>query len=366
MTRAFFIHYNQKMDGKLLVVKVGTQVLTDNSGNLDLGVLQSLIRQISELHNQGYKVVLVSSGAVGAGRAIKPNYSHTKVLAAIGQLELMTHYKTIAAVYTMQLGQILVTKEDFKTRRHYLNIRDTILEMLEQGILPIANENDVISNPEITFTDNDELAGLLTTMLGAQRLIILSNVDGVFTGHPDEAESKLIHQIDPAVDNYEQYISSIKSSRGRGGMASKCKVAARLADLGITTTIAHGRKQDIMLEIVKNHKVGTNFIPKQSKSNIKRWIANTQAFYSGEVIINKGAEEKLLSMSASLLPIGIIGTKGEFKQRDLIKLTNQYAKIIGYGLCNYDSNELKLKMGKSKQREFIHYNYLYLLNHKDG
>lgn len=350
------------MENKIIVIKVGTQVLTKEDGKLNLGILQSLIEQIVKLRDKGHKIVLVSSGAVGAGRIPLSNYQQTRILAAIGQPKLLQTYSNIANSYNLLIGQLLVTKEDFKDRAHYLNIRDTILEMLTLELLPIANENDVISNPEVFFTDNDELAGLLATMIGASELVILTNVDGVYTGHPEKKGSKLVHTIDPAKVDYNKYISKINSKSGRGGMQSKCNIAAKLAELGITTTIANGKTKDILLKATTKKNVGTRFISQGTKSNIKKWLAHSQEFYSGTITINTGAREILLNSNASLLPIGIISTENNFSKKDIIRIVDQDKKIIGIGLSSYDSKQLEKNLGKPNKKPFIHRDNLYLIN----
>lgn len=353
---------------KRILVKIGTNVLTRPDGLLDITAISRLVDQISILKKQGIDVVLVSSGAVGAGRSmlnIPDKVSKVvkrQVLSSIGQVKLMETYRQLFSNYQLFCAQVLSTKEDFRDRVHYLNIKNCFHALLRDNIIPIVNENDVISISELMFTDNDELAGLVAAMINADALIILSNVDGVLDRPPEEKGSKVIREIDPANKKWKKLIFPSKSSFGRGGMHTKFRVAEKAAQLGITTYIANGKKDDILLNILKDDFIGTRFIAGSKISNVKKWIAYNAEAHKGSVYINAGAEEILRQTDtvSSLLPVGIIQIKGDFKKGDLLRILNQKNQAIGLGIAQYGAEKAALWIGKKGGKALVHYDYLLL------
>ena len=341
-----------------VVVKVGTNVLTRPDGLLDMTSISALVDQIAKLKSLGVSVILVSSGAVGAGRSLLPLEEQThkvvrrQVLSAIGQVRLMEIYRQLFLNYGLFCAQVLATKEDFRDRRHYLNMKNCFQALLRDQVVPVVNENDVISVTELMFTDNDELAGLVAAMINAEGLIILSSVDGVLDGPPDSAGSRVIPEIDPADPGSEQFILPSRSSFGRGGMHTKFRVAGKAAGVGIATYIANGRRPDILLQILQGEPVGTLFRPKHRISGFKKWIAYNESAYKGKVRINAGAEEALRSPErvSSLLPVGIQMISGEFEKGDIIHILNEAGETIGWGIAQYSVEKARANLGKKGKK----------------
>ena len=240
---------------KRIAIKIGSNVLSRADGKLDITQMSALVEQIAGLYHKGYEIILVSSGAVAAGRgeigadASLDEVSSRQLYSAIGQAKLINRYYDFFREQGIRCGQVLTQKESFSTPKHYETQRHCMEVMLAHGVIPIVNENDTISITELMFTDNDELAGLMAEMMHADELVILSNVDGIYTGNPSDPASRLISEIRPG-DRVEDYIQSSKSTEGRGGMASKAKVAMRIAEKGIPVVIAHGRRPHILTDLM--------------------------------------------------------------------------------------------------------------------
>jgi glutamate 5-kinase len=350
-----------------LVVKIGSQVLCDEHGRLDVPVLANLVRQVVEVCAQGWQVVLVSSGAVAAGagligtqrRLVNP-VTRKQVLAAAGQAHLMETYQRHFRELGLTAAQVLATKSDFQSRAHYLNMRACIDGVLEAGLVPVINENDVVSVTELMFTDNDELAGLVAGMLGASRLCLLSSVPGVYSGSSDE----VIDCWDETRHSVDSVVSAGTSSHGRGGMHSKLDVARKVAGLGIEVVIADGRAENILADLAEGRPVGTRFTAGGAASPTKRWLASMDDHALGAVTVNEGAELALLDrkLLASLLPVGVTGVEGEFRRGDVIQVRNAAGRVLGCGRAQYDHGEAQAAIGQRDRKPLIHYDYLYLLD----
>lgn len=239
-----------------IAVKIGSNVLTRPNGRLDISRMAALVDQIAELRHRGMEVLLISSGAVASGRGALPHLKDESVtgrqlFAAVGQAKLIEHYYDLFQEYGITVGQILITKENFVNESLLANQKRCITAMLDNGVIPVINENDTVSVDELMFTDNDELSGLVACMMRANLLIILSNVDGVFTGVPGEPDSELIHDVYPQ-DDYSHCVSGQKSEFGRGGMMTKMKTAFSVAAQGIEVRIANGRRHDVLLDVVSD------------------------------------------------------------------------------------------------------------------
>ena len=358
------------MKHQKVVIKVGTNVITRKDGILDITSISHLVDQICQLKQQKVEVILVSSGAVGAGRTMlqvpkqMSKIVRRQVLSAIGQVRLMETYRQLFANQHLFCAQVLATKEDFRDRQHYINMKNCFSALLRDNIIPIVNENDVVAVDELMFTDNDELAGLIASMCGAEALIILSSVDGVLTGAPHLPESKVIPEIDPLDEESMRYILPTRSSFGRGGMHTKFRIAQKAAKVGISTYIANGSRKNILLDILNNDYIGTHFKPQPQVSNLKKWIAYTEEEEKGKVTINAGAERAICNQEkvSSLLPVGILQIEGEFEKGDLIQILNESGEALGYGLAQYDAATARTLVGKQGQKALIHYDYLYLSN----
>lgn len=240
-----------------IVVKVGSNVLTRKDGKLDVTRMSALVDQIAWLHNNGYEVILVSSGAVACGRReLKVDHDldsveQRQLFSALGQVKLVGLYYDLFREYHLNVGQILTMKENFEPGEQYQNQQACMNVMLENDVIPIVNENDTVSVTELMFTDNDELSGLIAQMMNADTVILLSNIDGIYTGKPDEPDSQLIPRVEPGTD-LSQYIQAEKSAFGRGGMHSKYTTASKLQASGIRVIIANGKKDDILVNLINN------------------------------------------------------------------------------------------------------------------
>lgn len=355
-----------------IAVKVGSNVITRSDGTLNTGRMLRIVEDIAILSKQGVEVILISSGAVAAGRSDVSPSKKTSVIsakqmwAATGQVKLMSNYQFLFGKYGIPAGQLLATKESFRDRLHYLNLRNCISAMLENKVLPIVNENDTISITELMFTDNDELSGMISSMMDCDSLIILSNVDGIYTGAPGSAGSELIHEVDFDSEEILTYIAPSRSGFGRGGMLTKFSIAREMAAEGISVYIANGTRDSIITDIVKGKDVPyTHFRPAEDKkSGVKKWLSHSLAFAKGGVYINKGAKEALLDDKAvSLLMIGVSRIDGFFKKGDVIRILDEKGRQIGLGKSQYDSKKAEQFIGEKRKKPLIHYDYL-LINEK--
>ncbi|MCD8210347.1 MAG: glutamate 5-kinase [Prevotella sp.] len=354
---------------KRIVVKVGSNVLTRDDGKLDVTRMSAIVDQLSWLHNNGYEVILVSSGAVTCGRAELlvekklDSVEQRQLYSALGQAKLINLYYDFFREYNIPVAQVLTMKENFASRKKYLNQHTCMRVILENGAIPIVNENDTVSLTELMFTDNDELSGLIASMMDADMLVILSDVDGIYKNIEDEKTKTLVKLVNQETD-ISQYISQNKSSFGRGGMTTKCYVARKAAEEGIRVFIANGNRKDILKDLILNPKETphTEFAPSSlPASNIKKWIAHSGSFASGAVHINQKATEALLSEKpASLLPVGITQVEGDFDKGDIINIMSPEGIKIALGRTSYGSKEARQNMGQHGMRPLVHYDYLYI------
>lgn len=366
-----------------IAVKIGSNVLTRRDGTLDVTRMSALVDQVAELHKAGVEIILVSSGAVASGRSeIHPakkldSVDQRQLFSAVGQAKLINRYYELFREHGIPVGQVLTMKENFATRRHYLNQKNCMTVMLENGVIPIVNENDTISVSELMFTDNDELSGLIASMMDAQVLIILSNIDGIYNGSPADPASEVIREIEHGKD-LSSYIQTSKSSFGRGGMLTKTNIARKVADEGITVIIANGKRDNILVDLLHQELPAlfpdvqssaldsqltyTHFIPApQPVSSVKKWIAHSEGFAKGELHIDDCATKVLASDKAvSILPIGITDVRGEFEKDDIVRIIDFEGNPIGVGKANCSSEQAREAMGKHGKKPVVHYDYLYI------
>jgi glutamate 5-kinase len=350
---------------KRVVIKVGTNVLTGEGGALDTENIKDLVAQIAEVKKNDIQIVLVTSGAVGAGRSmvhLSPDISKVvrrQVLAAVGQVKLMQIYADFFAEHTLFCAQVLATKEDFRDKVHYLNMKNCFLALLRDNIVPVVNENDVVSVGELMFTDNDELAGFIAAMLNADLLLILSSVDGVL-----DENKQVIPEIAADDKKILKVISPTRSSFGRGGMHTKFRIAQKAAKVGVPTRIANGRTTNIIRKIILAQQAeGTVFLPENYLSNTKKRIAYTENTEKGTIYINEGAAIALLNKEkvSSLLPVGIERIVGDFEKGDMLKIIEvPSGEVIGVGVAQYKSDIAKTWVGQKGKKALVHYDYLYL------
>jgi len=350
-----------------IIIKIGSNVLTKKDGLPDLERINHLVEQISAIKKQGKEVVLVSSGAVASGRSLITvsekfdSIATRQLFASIGQVKLINTYAHEFEKYNILCSQVLVTKEDFRDRLHYLNMKNCLKILLQHHVIPVVNENDVVSITELMFTDNDELAGLIASMLNAQALIVLTNVDGIYDGDPANESTKVIEQISGTAIDFSSFVSTGQSQFGRGGMITKSTMAQKVAQLGIAVHIANGTKENILIDVLADKVPHTHFSPNRSASGKKKWIAHSGNYAKGIVQVNEGAKAALTSAKASsLLPVGVTSIISEFKKGDIIKLVDESNKPVGLGIAEYGSDKAAEMIGQKNQKALIHYDYLYL------
>ncbi|MBP3472293.1 MAG: glutamate 5-kinase [Paraprevotella sp.] len=354
-----------------IAVKIGSNVLTRTDGSLDITRMSALVDQVAELRKQGVEVILISSGAVASGRselkhtAIRKldSVDQRQLFSAVGQAKLINRYYELFRDHGLTVGQVLTMKENFGTRRHYLNQRNCMTVMLENGVIPIVNENDTISVTELMFTDNDELSGLIATMMDVDTLVILSNVDGICNGKPGDPGVEVIAEVEPDKD-LSEYIRTEKSGFGRGGMLTKCNIARKVADEGIAVMIANGKRDNILTDLILHPErtLHTRFLPREGNmSSVKKWIAHSTGFTKGRIYLNKRAAEVVCGEQAvSILPVGITRIEGDFEKDDLVRIMSPDGRELGVGRTAYSSTEATGVIGQRDQRPFVHYDYLYL------
>lgn len=359
---------------KKVTIKVGSNVLTKPDGMLNTARIAHLVDQIAVLHKAGVEVVLVSSGAVAAGKSVLmpakkyDSVSMRQLWAALGQVKLINRYSDFLREHNLVCAQVLTTKENFSSRAHYLNMKNCIQTLLENHVIPVVNENDTISITELMFTDNDELSGLMATMANSEALIILSNVDGVYTGDPADPASEIISEIRGDLDDSQVHVSGQMSGFGRGGMMTKLRIARKVASGGISVHVANGSRENILLQIMDKSKnvEHTWFVPEvRTVSGVKNWIAYSGSFAKAVLVINQGAAQALQSEKAvSLLPVGVVSVEGDFKTGDLLKIVDEKNHYLGIGKAQFGSDKLEREKLANRQKPLIHYDYLYLENGK--
>ncbi len=355
---------------KKLVIKIGTNVLIKTDGSLNTTAIQNIVHQIAKLRNGGNKIVLVSSGAMAAGKNAletgKTKFNNEvqkrQVSSAIGQPYLMRKYQDLFQKYKIIVGQVLITKLDLSTRNHYLNLRCCINGLHTQNAVPIVNENDSTAIEELMFTDNDEIAGMVASMIDADELILCTNVDGVFDGNPEKTKSKLFSTID-ADENLNGFIQASKSLFGRGGMTTKIATAQKLAKLGIKVKIINGKKKNSIIQTFNFGGIGTTISPHKNVSAKKRWLAFADQTI-GEIAINKCLKKTLMhaNEATSILPIGVVDIVRPFKKGDLINVICEDKTQVGIGIAEKDSITLVNEIGKKNKAIIIHYDYMYINN----
>lgn len=342
---------------KKIVIKVGTRLLTYETGKLNLGIIEKLVREIADLKNRGLEPILVSSGAIGAGigrLALKrkpETIQERQAVAAIGQGLLIQFYEKLFAEYGHIVAQVLLTRDDIENRDRYINSRNTLLHLLKFAAIPIVNENDTISTEEIEFGDNDKLSALVATLVDADLLIILTDIDGLYTANPklDPAATCL-----PYIEDITEEVKKVAGEAGdmlsKGGMVTKIEAAEIVMASGISMVIANGHEPNVIRRILKGEPLGTFFSPKECNlRSRKRWIAFAQAV-KGSILVDSGAAQALSGRGKSLLSIGILHVEGDFLKGETISICNPQGEEIARGLVNYSAAELqKIKGHKSEE-----------------
>ncbi|MEJ8553392.1 glutamate 5-kinase [Tepidibacter sp. Z1-5] len=365
---------------KRIVVKIGTSTLTHSTGLLNLNTMENIVRQLVNIHNQGIEVVLVTSGAIGAGMGKLGLKSKPKTIpqkqaaAAVGQGILMHMYEKLFSEYGKIAAQILLTSEDMSDRKRFLNARNTFFSLFNQKVIPIVNENDAIAIDEIKFGDNDTLSAMVTTLVDGDLLLVLSDIDGLYNANPKtNINAKLISYVEEITEKIKCSAGDAGSNLGTGGMITKLKAAEIAVSSGASMIIANGSILNIINRIFQGENIGTFFQatknPLQSK---KSWIAyNTAA--KGKIIIDDGAKKAILEKRKSLLPSGVKSVNGKFNKGDVVYIVDSEYKEIARGITNYNSLDIDLikgiqtsditdQLGYKNYDEIIHVNNLVILN----
>ncbi|MCJ7666094.1 MAG: glutamate 5-kinase [Actinobacteria bacterium] len=339
-------------DLKRIVVKIGSSSITSPEGGLDMANMKELTREVKALMDKGLEVILVSSGAMAAGlkylgevRSPKDisDISMLQAAAAVGQVELMKAYRDLFAEHGIKSGQILLTHEDTTRREQYLNIKNTIKNLLKLNVVPVINENDSVAVHEIKFGDNDELGAMASIISEAGLLIVLSDIEGLYTEDPrNNNRAKLISFVGSIGPDIERSAGSIGSVYGVGGMESKIKAAKICSFSGISMVIANSRKKNVLAGITMGQDIGTFFKPGTARKvkSIKKWIA-FGVRTRGSIMIDHGAEEAIVSKGKSILPVGITEISGRFNQGDTLKVFSADNVLIAKGISNFSSEEIK-------------------------
>jgi len=331
-----------------LVVKVGTQVLTGDDGLLNQAHIDQLAQQLHDVLQSGRKVILVSSGAVGAGMGRlamtrRPtDLPQLQAVAAIGQSLLVEAYERALSLYGHHAAQVLLTAEDLEHRLRYLNARNTLLALLELGAIPIINENDTVSVEELhtTFGDNDRLAAIVTNLIRAPLLVLLSDVDGLYDGNPCKTGSKVIDTVERLDRSIYDLVRDKSGGRGKGGMASKLEAARLCTSAGENLIVANGRDSAVLAKIIAGEIVGTLFLTQgQSLAASKRWIGFSVK-PRGVLQLDAGARDAIQRKGRSLLAAGIVEVDGRFAKGDIVALQDTEGREIARGLTNYGHEDL--------------------------
>src|SRR4030043_456091 len=361
--------------GRRIVVKVGSSILASVEKGLHYDVFSRLTKEISELKRQGYEIVLVSSGAIAAGmeklgyKTRPQSITQKQATAAVGQSRLMNIYEGYFSRYQQMVAQILLTRADLSHRRRFLNARNTLLTLLELGIIPIINENDTVVVEEIKFGDNDNLSALLTSLVDADLLLILTDIEGLCDSDPRvNPNARCI----PLVEDIDKEITGIagetKSEMSVGGMVSKIQAAKKTSRFGIPVVGARGTKEGVLHQILKGKGIGTLILSKgEALSSRKHWIAfNPKP--KGDVIVDEGAKKAIVQKGKSLLPSGIVKIRGSFHRGDLITCLGPRGKEFARGLVNYSATELERIKGLRSDRiePPLSYKYSDEVIHRDG
>lgn len=357
------------MQYKRIVIKLGTTLLTGGSGKLDLKVMPDLVRQMAELQGKGHEVILVSSGAVAAGReklGIKnkrKDIPFKQVMASVGQNRLMHTYDELFSKYAITVAQALLTRSDLSDRAQYLNARNTLLALIDLNVICIVNENDVVCTDELgdlTFGDNDNLSAMVANLVDADLLILLSDIKGLYSADPQQnKDARLIPVIEKIDEAVEEMAGGTGSSRGTGGMITKIEAAKLATSSGVPVIIAHGLEPEVIVRAASGKSVGTFFTARDSKlESRKRWLLSGLCCM-GKLTIDSGAVTALRRKNRSLLPAGIVEVEGNFNRGDVIDINDQDGNQVGSGIVNYSSADLhKIKGSQSGEiSDLLGYEY---------
>lgn len=361
------------------VVKIGSSLLTNDGEGLDVKLMQRWVDQMIALRQQGIEIVVVSSGAVAEGMGRlgwkqRPESLHAlQAAAAVGQMGLAQAWESRFQKYNVSTAQILLTHDDLSHRTRYLNARSTLLTLLSYGVVPVINENDTVVTDEIRFGDNDTLAALVANLVVAERLVILTDQQGIYDADPRQnPEAKLIREAYAADPKIKAVAGDTGGALGRGGMSTKVRAAVLAARSGAITTIASGRSPEVLAALAAGEAPGTTLLPDTTPYNArKQWLASHLQM-RGTLTLDEGAVERLRKAGSSLLPVGVIAVDGDFHRGEMVACVSQAGERIACGLSNYSaleteriagkkSTEIAAVLGYSNEEELIHRDNLVLI-----
>ncbi len=349
------LHYSR------IVVKASTNVLTRKSPRLDHNALRSIVDQIASVKAMGAHIALVTSGAIAAGREAAPSIASgrgvafSQMLAAIGQSRLMHSYSSLFSQHGLTVAQALLTAHDVDSRVRYLNVRNTLNGLLEHGVIPIINENDVVDTAEITghrFGDNDSLSAIVANVLEADLLVMLMDPGGLYTADPNrDPEASLIQRVDNIDDSIIALAEERRDGPTRGGMLSKLQATSRATALGVAVVFASGDDPNAIHRAASGDPAGTLFPPAVSSLEArKRWLRSGLNRKGAALVVDNGARKALLEMERSLLPAGVSHIKGDFARGDIVEILDNNGASLAYGVANYDARQMRIIAGARSDR----------------
>lgn len=348
-----------------VVVKLGTSVLTGGTKQLDRARIVELIRQCAYLHQNGHKIIIVTSGAIAAGREYLnfPNLPNTvaskQLLASVGQSKLIQLWEQLFSIYKIYIGQMLLTRADLEDRERFLNAQDALKAMLDNNIIPVINENDAVATAEIKVGDNDNLSALAAILAEADKLLLLTDIEGLYTADPrTDHDAKLIEEVSQIDDSLRSIAGDSVSGLGTGGMSTKIQAAEIAGSAGIEVIIAAGSKKNVIIDAVNNQSVGTRFLPQKTPlEHRKHWLYG--APNAGKIILDDGAINAILNNGSSLLPKGIIAVEKDFSRGEVIDICDKSGRRIARGVSRYNSDALKQIAGHHSRQisQIIGYEY---------
>lgn len=337
-----------------IVVKVGTSTLTHATGKLDFFRIEKLVRELSDLANQGKEIILVTSGAVGAGvdrlglKEKPKTIPEKQAMAAVGQGILMHMYEKLFGEYGQTVAQVLLTRENSVKHKQYINSRNALLTLLKMGVIPVINENDAIAVDELKIGDNDTLSATVATLIDADLLVILSDIEGVYTANPQvDPTAELILEINEITPEIESLAGGAGSKLGTGGMFTKIQAAKIAVNAGVTMVIAAGDRDGIVRDILNGKTFGTIFPAKECHLKVRKsWLAFGTRI-AGVIFVDAGCETAMLQDGSSLLAAGIFFVEGNFDKGSTVRVLSSQGREIARGIVNYDTEQLQKIIGKS-------------------
>ena len=369
---------------KRILVKIGTQLITNKNKNIDESIIEKIVDQVSILIKKNIQVLIVTSGAVASGKSIlktqksdlrisKKTLTYKQTLASLGQAPLIGLYSKYFQKHNLIVGQALISRSDLQNRLGYLNIRNTLENLMNQKAVPIINENDVVSVDELEgeiYGDNDRLSAMIANAIDADLLILLGDIEGIFTSDPKfNKDAKLINSIEEINNEIINISGDSSDNVGSGGMKSKIEAASLATKSGAKVVIASGKLDNVIIKIIEGQNIGTTINGSGKKlESKKRWLSTGIYESKGMLIVDEGSKKAILEKGASLLPAGILNIEGDFNRGDIISIKSKLVSTFAWGISNYSSNDIKLIKGKDSKNitELINKKYEPEIIHRDN